>query len=71
MKNDFGDQISIEYIDVQDSDRLQDFPHIGVLLETTSLSMLPVILFNGNPVWYGSIEYSQLVGEISKQGKAS
>jgi hypothetical protein len=71
IKNEFGEQIFIEYIDVQEADRLLRFPQIMSLLATTSLSNLPVIAINGDPVWFGSITFSQLVTEIGKRGKAS
>lgn len=68
LKNEFGEKIFIEYIDVQDADSLNKFPRIVSLLKTTKLSDLPVIAINGDPVWSGSIKYPQLVAETGKRG---
>lgn len=66
LKNRYGDQVDIEYIDISD-DRMDDFPQITEIVRNKNI-LLPIVAINGEPLWTGGVSYPNIVDELNKRG---
>lgn len=58
----------MEYIDIDDKETMLRFPEITEVLQNKALTSLPLIAFNGTPLWLGGMSYYYIMGELKKRG---
>jgi len=68
LNQKYGQQVSIEYIDILDEEKMELYPDASAVITAKKVSALPLVAFDGAPVWMGSLSYPHLVGELGKRG---
>lgn len=58
----------MRYIDISDEAEINKFPTVVAILKTKSVSSLPLVAFDGIPIWLGSLSYVYLMDELKKRG---
>lgn len=58
----------MQYIDIQDSERMEKYPEAKKVLEAKSMSSLPLVAFDSTPLWLGSLSYPYIIDELGKRG---
>lgn len=66
IKNSYGDRVIIEYVDISD-DKMDDYPQITEIVRNRN-TPLPIITFDGEPLWAGAISYPKIVAELNSRG---
>lgn len=66
IKNSYGDRVTIEYIDISD-DKMDDFPVVSEIVRNRK-TPLPIITFDGEPLWAGALSYPRIVAELNSRG---
>ncbi|MDA8065963.1 MAG: hypothetical protein M0031_10770 [Thermaerobacter sp.] len=65
MRQDFGDQVLMEYVDVDD-ERLGDYPQAKEALQQGRY--LPLVLINGAVTFEGGLPWRYLLEELEQMG---
>lgn len=58
----------MKYIDISDEAKMKNFPTVTDILKTKAVSSLPLVAFDGTPIWLGSLSYIYLMDELKKRG---
>lgn len=58
----------MRYIDISDEAEINKFPTVVEILKTKTVSSLPLVAFDGTPMWLGSLSYIYLMDELKKRG---
>lgn len=58
----------MKYIDIDDKESLDNFPAVMSILQNKAATSLPLIAFDGEPLWLGSMSYYYLMEELKKRG---
>ena len=58
----------MRYIDISDESEMNKFPTVVDILKTKAVSSLPLVAFDGIPMWLGSLSYIYLMDELKKRG---
>lgn len=67
LKEKYGDQVIIDYIDVDDDPEIDNYPDIIKMIEDKS-APLPIVTMNDKLVYAGAISYPLIVSELTKDG---
>lgn len=67
MQEKYGGRVDLEYIDINDDPRLDDYPEVKKYLDDYK-TPLPIIAFDSEPVMAGALSYPYLVAELTKRG---
>jgi disulfide oxidoreductase YuzD len=67
LKERYGSQVTINYIDVDDDPEIDNNPEILKMLDEKSAA-LPIITIDGEFIFAGGISYPLIVAELTKRG---
>ncbi len=58
----------MKYIDIDDKETMAKFPEAMEVLQNKAITSLPLIAFDGTPLWLGSMSYYYIMEELKKRG---
>lgn len=67
IKEKYDNNVEIEYIDADEAERLNTYPGLKDLPNKSGVR-LPIVAFDGEPLWSGAVSFPHIIQELNKRG---